>query len=115
VHQILLRPEVSLSGLNRCMPEQQLNLLKFATRRPAKLPTRTANVVGSDSGHPDRRCVLLEQLPHNLLIQTRTLNLIAAVHLAGRSSHLSYWSSVVTSKLAIEGHLKTGHRAAART
>jgi hypothetical protein len=40
VNQVLLRTEVTLCRLNGCVPEEQLDLLQFATRGPAELRAR---------------------------------------------------------------------------
>ncbi len=45
MHQILLRPEVSLGRLNRSVTEEQLNLLKLASGGPAELGTGTAKIM----------------------------------------------------------------------
>jgi hypothetical protein len=48
--------------------------------------------------------------------ELRTRGLLAfGVTRAAVNESLDAMASVVTSKLAIEGHFKTGHRAAART
>jgi hypothetical protein len=45
MNQILLGPEVSLGGLDGCVPEQQLNMLQLATRRAAQVRACTATIV----------------------------------------------------------------------
>jgi hypothetical protein len=51
----------------------------------------------------------------NVLCFVETKYPIRAVVLQVGDELKELWTSVITSKLAIEGHLKTGHRAAART
>ena len=70
-HQILFGAKIPFRGLHRCVPQQQLNLLQFATRDPAELRACTTQIVGSDPWDPGRAGVALEQLPDDLLAHRR--------------------------------------------
>src|SRR5450631_2584033 len=43
--EILLATEITFSCLDRCMPQQELNLLQFATARVAQLRTGSPQVM----------------------------------------------------------------------
>ncbi len=60
MHEILLRTQVSFGCLDRCMAEEQLNLLKLAAGSPAHLRACPAEVVGGNARRSDRRRLLLE-------------------------------------------------------
>src|SRR5215831_7063932 len=106
VHEILLRPKVSLRSLYRNMPEKQLNLLQLATRCPAHLRAATPQIMGCDSVHAGSICVRLQQLPDNLLAQCIPLDVVRPVHpaedLAGQWQPLGF-SAHVKSKLERAG------------
>ena len=80
MHKILLRAEVPLSRLHRGMPEEQLNLLKFAAGRPTQLRTGAPQIVRCDAGNPSRYRISLEQLPNDLFAQADALRLAGAVY-----------------------------------
>ena len=46
--EILFAAEIAFRGLDRCVPEQELNLLKFAATVMAELRTSPAQVVGGN-------------------------------------------------------------------
>src|SRR5688500_7436467 len=46
--ELLLASEVALCRLNRDVPEQELNLVQFATREMAETGTRASEVVGCE-------------------------------------------------------------------
>ena len=80
MHQILLRPEVSLRCLNRSMTEQQLDVLQFSARCPAELGASPSRVARRDPRHAGSFCVPPEELPDDLLAQALTANLITVIH-----------------------------------
>ena len=86
MHEILLRPKVSLGGLDGCVAKQQLDLFQFAAGSPAHFRGGAAKIVGGDTGDTGCGRVSLEQLPDDLLTQGRAPNLVAAVH---RAEHLA--------------------------
>jgi len=45
MNQVLLRSEIAFGGLDRGMPEQQLNLLQFPARFPAQLRAGPSQVM----------------------------------------------------------------------
>jgi hypothetical protein len=53
--ELLLASEVALCRLNRDVPEQELNLVQFATREMAETGTRASEVVGEGDKLPDDR------------------------------------------------------------
>ena len=52
VYQVLFCPEIPFRRLNGCVPEEQLNLLQFAARRPTHFRAATPQIVRGDSGVP---------------------------------------------------------------
>jgi hypothetical protein len=46
--EILLAAEIAFRGLDRCVPEQKLDLLQFATAIMAQLGTSSAQIMRSD-------------------------------------------------------------------
>src|SRR5262249_41614624 len=77
VHQILLGSQISLSGLNRRMAQEQLDLLRLAARGPAEFGASATKIVGRESGYTDYGAVLAQHLPDNFLAQAVARNAIA--------------------------------------
>ncbi len=50
---VLLRPEIALRGLDRRVPEQELNLLEIAAVLPAQLGAGPTQVVSAEVFDPD--------------------------------------------------------------
>ena len=46
--EILFAAEIAFRGLDRCMPEQELNLLKLTAAVVAQLRTRSAQIMRRD-------------------------------------------------------------------
>lgn len=65
--QILLRTQVPLCRLHRCVAEQHLNLLKLAARGATQFRAGTASIVRCDAGNAGFCRVLPEHLPDDLL------------------------------------------------
>src|ERR1017187_5452682 len=80
VYQVLFCPEIPFRRLNGRVPEEQLNLLQFATCRPTHFRATAPQVMRSDARNTSRRRVLLEQLPNDLFAQAAALRLASAVH-----------------------------------
>jgi hypothetical protein len=51
--RVLLCAEVALCRLDRCVTEQQLDLLKLGARRAAQLRASATKVMGRDAGDAD--------------------------------------------------------------
>src|ERR1035437_3967367 len=89
------------------MAEEQLNLLKPATRRAAHLRACAPKVMRRDPGNTSRCRVPLEQLPDDLLAQADGLRLTTAVY---RSEHVTV-SDAGASRPRIGRYLDPGrHR-----
>ena len=69
VNEVLLGTEISFSRLDRGVPEQQLDRLKFAAGRAAELRAGAAQVVRCDAGDADGRGVMPEHLPDHVFAQ----------------------------------------------
>jgi hypothetical protein len=69
VRQILPSAQIPLGGLNRCMTEEQLDLLKLAAGRAAQLRAGTSQVMGCDSGDANLGCIAPEHLPDDLFAE----------------------------------------------
>src|ERR1700676_3139858 len=82
VHQILPRAQITLGSLDRCVAEQQLDLLKLATGCAAQLGTSAPEVMGRDSRNANLRRITTEHLPHDFLAEALTSNRTAAIHRA---------------------------------
>ena len=82
MNQILLRPEVPLSRLNRGVAEQQLDLLKLAAGGSAQLRAGSAQIVRRQTGETRSPGVASQKLPDNFLAHGLTLDSITTVHRA---------------------------------
>src|SRR5579863_8904497 len=82
IHQILLGTEIPLGRLNRCMAQEQLDLLKLAACGPAQLRAGPASVMRCDAGDAGIDRILPEHLPDHLFGHSLALHAVAAVHRA---------------------------------
>ena len=72
--EILFAAEIAFRGLDRCVPEQELNLLKFAAAVVAELRTRPAQVVGGNVLQPGFLAAGPDHVPDNVLGDTTALH-----------------------------------------
>jgi hypothetical protein len=77
--KILLRAEIPFSGLHRRVPQQQLDLLKFATCSAAELGGCAPQVMWRDIRQASPGDVRLQHLPDNLFAHPQPANLIAPI------------------------------------
>jgi hypothetical protein len=67
VPEILLTAEVAFRGLNRCMPQQELNLLDLAAVAVAQLRTSPPQVMRCNVLQSSFFATGLDHVPHNIL------------------------------------------------
>ena len=65
--EVLLAAEIAFGRLNRCVPEQELNLLKFTTPVVAQLRTSPAQVVWCNMVQTCSLTAMPDHIPHNVL------------------------------------------------
>ena len=65
--EILFAAEIAFRSLDRCVSEQELNLLKLTTAGVAKLRTRPAEVMGCNVLQPGSLAASLDHIPHDIL------------------------------------------------
>jgi hypothetical protein len=73
LHQILPHAEVFLSGLDRGVAEQHLDLLQVPARLPTQASARSASIVRGEILHADSLRISLHQPPHRHFRQCLTL------------------------------------------
>ena len=65
--EILFAAEIAFRRLDRCMPQQELNLLQFATAAVAQLRTGSPQVMRCDVLQARSLATALDHVPHNIL------------------------------------------------
>jgi hypothetical protein len=65
--EILLATKITLGGLHRCMPQQELNLLKLAATAVAQLRTGSPQIVGSNVLQARSLATGPHYIPHHVL------------------------------------------------
>jgi hypothetical protein len=65
--EILFAAEIAFRSLDRCVSEQELNLLKLTTAGVAKLRTRPAEVMRCNMLQPGSLAASLDHIPHDIL------------------------------------------------
>jgi hypothetical protein len=65
--EILFAAQIAFRSLDRCMPQQELNLLQLATARVAQLRAGTSQIMRRNMLQAHSLAATLDYVPHDIL------------------------------------------------